>query len=84
MWLLVQVGPSGTSRGFNPHFKRPPEDGTKNVAPIGIIPSGLFLVSAEKTIPTKQAGTLYLGINDCCGSTNGGGFTVEVTFIPVT
>jgi hypothetical protein len=49
-----------------------------------MIPSGLFMVSAEKTIHTKQAGTLYLGINDCCGSTNGGGFTVEVTFIPVT
>jgi hypothetical protein len=32
----------------------------------------------------EEAGTLFLGINDDNGESNGGGFTVSVTFVPST
>jgi len=54
-------------------------DGTKNAAPVGIMPGGLFFIGTGKTIEVTQAGTLFLGINDWWVGDNGGGFTVEVT-----
>lgn len=54
-------------------------DGTKGVTRVGIMPDGLFLIGTGKTFRASEAGTLFLGINDCWVSDNGGGFTVTVT-----
>jgi hypothetical protein len=54
-------------------------DGTKNVAPVGIMPNKLFFIGTGKTFPVSQAGTLFLGINDCWVGDNGGGFNVTVS-----
>jgi hypothetical protein len=54
-------------------------DGTKGVARVGIMPDGLFLIGTAKTFHVSEAGTLFLGINDCWVGDNGGGFTVTVT-----
>ena len=54
-------------------------DGTKGVTRIGIMPNNLFLIGEGKSFDVSEAGTLYLGINDCYVSDNGGGFNVEVT-----
>ena len=53
-------------------------DGTKDATRVGIKPNTLFFIGSGKTIPVTKAGTLYLDINDCIVSDNGGGFTVEV------
>jgi hypothetical protein len=54
-------------------------DGTKALAAVGIMPNGLFFIGTGKTFVVKQAGTLFLGINDQIVGDNGGGFTVAVT-----
>jgi hypothetical protein len=54
-------------------------DGTKNVARVGIMPGGLFFIGEGKTIDVKEAGTLFLGINDTYVADNSGGFNVTVT-----
>jgi len=54
-------------------------DGTKNLAPVGIMPNGLFFIGTGKTFSVSEAGTLFLGINDPGVSDNGGGFNVTVT-----
>jgi len=54
-------------------------DGTKALAAFGIMPNGLFFIGTGKTFVVKQAGTLFLGINDQIMGDNGGGFTVAVT-----
>jgi len=59
-------------RGFNAL------DGTKAVTHVGIMPNGLFFIGAGKRFWVTQAGTLFLGINDCWVGDNGGGFTVTV------
>jgi len=59
-------------------WKFQPVDGTKDIARVGIVPNTLFLVGATKTIWVREAGTLYLGINDYFVSDNGGGFSVIV------
>jgi hypothetical protein len=59
-----------------------PLDGTKDVAPVGIFPNGLFLVGRTKTITATEAGTLFLGINDWYVIDNGGAFNVTVTYTP--
>ena len=59
-------------------------DSTKGSVAVGILPSDLFFVGTERTITVKEAGTLFLGINDCCASGNEGAFTVSVTFVPST
>jgi len=56
-----------------------PLDGTKGVTRVGIMPNKLFLIGEGKTFDVAEAGTLYLGINDCWVSDNGGGFNVDVT-----
>ena len=61
-------------RGFNAI------DGTKDATRIGIMPGGLFFVGTGKIFDVKEAGTLFLGINDVAVSDNGGGFNVEVSF----
>jgi len=53
-------------------------DGTKSVTHVGIMPNGLFFIGAGKRLWVTQAGTLFLGINDCWVGDNGGGFTVTV------
>ncbi len=53
-------------------------DGTKNVTPFGIMPGGLFFIGTGKTFSVHEAGTLFLGINDCGVGDNSGGFTVTV------
>ena len=40
---------------------------------------GLFLIGTGKTFRVSEAGTLFLGINDCWVGDNGGGFTVTIT-----
>jgi hypothetical protein len=52
-----------------------PVDGTKNLAPIGIVPSTLFFVGNRHSIDVSSAGTLYLGINDNNVDDNSGSFT---------
>jgi hypothetical protein len=54
-------------------------DGTKGVTRVGIMPDGLFFIGTGKTFHVSEAGTLFLGINDCWVGDNGGGFTVTVT-----
>lgn len=61
----------------NPLFQ--PVDGTKGLAPIGIVPSQLFFVGNSHVIEVNSAGTLYLGINDGGVVDNSGAFTVNVT-----
>jgi len=56
-----------------------PVDGTKALAPVGIMPGGLFFIGMGKTFQVKEAGTLFLGINDQIMGDNGGGFTVSIT-----
>ena len=53
-------------------------DGTKNATRIGIMPNKLFFIGEGITFDVKEAGTLFLGINDVFVADNGGGFTVEV------
>jgi len=60
-------------------WKFRPVDGTKGVVRIGIMPNTLFFVGAGKTIWVREAGTLFLGINDYFVSDNGGGFSVIVS-----
>lgn len=55
-----------------------PVDGAKGIVSVGIGPWHLFFVGTGITFKTKEAGTLYLGINDNWLSDNGGGFTVAV------
>lgn len=57
-------------------------DGTKNVAAVGIMPNGLFLVGRSKTITVPEAGTLFLGVNDWYVNDNGGAFNVTVIYTP--
>jgi len=54
-------------------------DGTKNAAPVGIMPNTLFFIGTGKTLSVTQAGTLFLGINDQLVGDNSGGFTVDVS-----
>jgi len=54
-------------------------DGTKDATRVGVMPGGLFFIGEGKTFDAKQAGTLFLGINDEHVSDNSGGFNVEVT-----
>jgi hypothetical protein len=54
-------------------------DGTKSVAPVGIMPDNLFFVGTGRTITVCSPGTLFLGINDFAITDNGGGFNVTVT-----
>jgi len=56
-----------------------PIDGTKDAARVGIMPGWLFFIGEGKTIDAKEAGTLFLGINDCWVGDNSGGFNVEVS-----
>lgn len=56
-----------------------PVDGTKNAAPVGVLPNTLFFIGTKRTICVKQAGTLFLGINDMIVHDNGGGFTVTLS-----
>jgi hypothetical protein len=65
------------SRGFQT------VDGTKPIAAVGIMPNGLFFIGVGLNFEIKQAGTLFLGINDYWVSDNGGGFTVLVTVSPM-
>ena len=55
-------------------------DGTKGNVRVGLLPSELIFIGSQRTIAVKEAGTLFLGINDDHGGSNGGGFTVSVTF----
>ena len=54
-------------------------DGTKNATPAGILPTQLKFVGTSRTFTVTEAGTLYLGINDCEVADNSGGFNVTVT-----
>ncbi len=54
-------------------------DGTKDATKVGIIPNGLLFIGTGKTFPVKEAGTLFLGINDYHVSENSGGFNVTVS-----
>jgi hypothetical protein len=54
-------------------------DGTKNAVPVGIMPGGLFFIGTGKTFDVKEAGTLFLGINDTTIDDNSGGFNVTVS-----
>jgi len=55
-------------------------DGAKNNTPVGIPPCGLVFIGTGHTFKVREAGTLFLGINDDNGQSNGGAFTVSVTF----
>jgi hypothetical protein len=68
------------SRVLAPGFS--PVDGTKRLAPVGLIPSHLFFIGSQKMIKVNRAGTLFLGINDSNGAANQGGFIVSVMFTP--
>jgi hypothetical protein len=57
-------------------------DGTKGVVRVGIVPEALFFVGEGITYEAKEAGTLYLGINDWITSNNGGAFVVDVSVVP--
>jgi hypothetical protein len=54
-------------------------DGTKNMTPVGIQPYFVHFIGTGGTFNVKEAGTLFLGINDWITSDNSGGFTVTVT-----
>jgi hypothetical protein len=54
-------------------------DGTKSVSRVGIKPNLLRFVGESFTFNVRQAGTLYLGINDTLVDDNSGGFTVTVS-----
>ncbi len=56
-------------------------DGTKGVVRVGIVPEALFFVGEGITYEAKEAGTLYLGINDWITSNNGGAFVVDVSVV---
>jgi len=56
-----------------------PIDGTKDAVQVGIMPGWLFFIGQSKTFDVKEAGTLFLGINDTGVGDNSGGFNVEVT-----
>jgi hypothetical protein len=56
-------------------------DGTKNAASLGIKPELLRLIGEEFTFHVKEAGTVFLGINDTIASDNSGGFTVTVSAV---
>jgi hypothetical protein len=56
-----------------------PVDGTKKSRGLGIMPDKLFFVGTDNVIQTNGAGTLYLGVNDCCVGDNSGSLTIEVT-----
>ncbi len=60
-----------------------PVDGTKDLVRIGLLPSALFFIGTGRTFTVPEAGTLFLGINDDNGDTNGGGYSVSVTFTSV-
>lgn len=55
-----------------------PLDGTKNATTVGISPGTLFFIGTSKTFSVSEAGTLFLGINDCEVADNSGGFNVNV------
>jgi len=57
-----------------------PFDATKNLVQVGIKPGGLILVGRNKKLQVKEAGTLFLGINDDGVQDNGGRFSVNITF----
>ena len=57
-------------------------DGTKGLVRVGLLPADLVFIGTGKIIPVKEAGTLFLGINDCNAESNGGAFTVSITFTP--
>jgi len=57
-------------------------DGTKDKVRVGLLPADLFFIGTGRTFPVTEAGTLFLGINDSNGQSNGGAFTVLVTFTP--
>lgn len=61
-----------------------PLDGTKDVAPVGIMPNSLFFIGEGITYNATEAGTLYLGINDWWVGDNSGGYTVQVTATPLS
>jgi hypothetical protein len=65
------------SRIEQPGFKA--IDGTKNATRVGIKPSQLFFIGESKNFDVKEAGTLFLGINDWNAGDNSGGFNVTVT-----
>jgi len=54
-------------------------DATKAASRVGIMPGWVFFVGESKTIEVKEAGTLFLGINDTGVEDNSGGFNVEVS-----
>lgn len=60
-------------------WKFQPVDGTKVLARNGIVPSTLVFVGTDRTFYPREAGTLYLGINDDLAGDNTGGFTVTVS-----
>jgi len=66
-----------TARASAPGFTA--IDGTKGATRVGILPDRLFFIGTGKTFSVNQAGTLFLGINDCWVSDNGGGFYVTVS-----
>jgi len=54
-------------------------DATKAASRVGIMPGWVFFVGESKTIEVKEAGTLFLGINDTGVVDNSGGFNMEVS-----
>jgi hypothetical protein len=59
-------------------------DGTKDVSRVGLLSSALFFIGTGRTFPVAEAGTLFLGINDDNAATNGGGYSVSITFTPAS
>jgi len=57
-----------------------PVDATKNLVLVSVKPGGLFFVGEHKKFQVKEAGTLFLGINDEVARDNSGGFHVNVAF----
>lgn len=70
----------GKRRSDSPKFSA--IDGTKGVVRVGIVPEALFFVGEGITYEAKEAGTLYLGINDWINSNNRGEFVVDVSVLP--
>jgi len=54
-------------------------DATKAASRVGIMPGSVFFVGESRTIEVKEAGTLFLGVNDNGVVDNSGGFNLEVT-----